>query len=50
MIAAREAAALVGGFLAVPPIPGDFNDYINSAKGGNNASCEVIYGNERSGG
>lgn len=32
--AAREAAALVGGFVAVPPIAGDWNDYINATADG----------------
>lgn len=33
--AATEAAGLVGGFVATPPIPGDFNDYITGDAGAN---------------
>ncbi|TAM18167.1 MAG: toprim domain-containing protein [Rhodanobacter sp.] len=32
--AAREAAALVGGYVAIPPIAGDWNDYINATADG----------------
>lgn len=31
---ANEAAAAVGGFVAVPPVAGDFNDYAAMLKGG----------------
>ncbi len=41
---AREAAAMVGGYVAIPPISGDWNDYINSAADGSasNALCEEL--------
>jgi putative DNA primase/helicase len=44
VMAAREAAALVGGYVAIPPMAGDWNDYINSAADGSasNALCEEL--------
>lgn len=40
---ARDAAALVGGYVAIPPQAGDWNDYINAADGSiRNALCEEI--------
>jgi putative DNA primase/helicase len=39
--AATAAAAAIGGYLAIPPIPGDFNDY-HAARSGNPELTEVI--------
>lgn len=40
LAAATQAAGAVDGYLAVPPIPGDFNDYANSL--GDDATTEAI--------
>lgn len=39
--AAKAAAAAVGGYLAIPPTPGDFNDY-HAAHSGNSEITEVL--------
>jgi len=40
--AATAAAAAVNGFLAVPPVAGDFNDLATAAHSSTDAICEVL--------
>ena len=39
--AAKAAAAAIGGYLAIPPTPGDFNDY-HAANRGSPEIIEVL--------